>query len=63
MFKGERDVETCLLAAGADLDVGTPSAREMAALFGRELDESPSSSRGHAPAQAVGPMLRQEGTA
>jgi ankyrin repeat protein len=37
VFKGYDDVVTSLLEAGADPDAGTPSAREAAAMFGREL--------------------------
>jgi hypothetical protein len=36
VFKGEPDVVRCLLAHGADPDVGTPTARETAAMFGQE---------------------------
>jgi uncharacterized protein len=36
LFKGEDAVVTRLLAAGADLDAGTPSARDAAKMFGRE---------------------------
>ena len=35
IFKGEEQVVRALVAAGADLDAGSPSAREIAALFGR----------------------------
>lgn len=35
MFKGADDVARVLIGAGADLDSGTPTAREAAALFGR----------------------------
>jgi ankyrin repeat protein len=35
VFKGEEEVVAVLLAAGADPDAGTPSARETAAMFGR----------------------------
>lgn len=35
VFKGENDVVKELLAAGADPDVGTPTARESAQMFGR----------------------------
>ena len=35
IFKGENDVVKALLAAGADPDIGTPTARESAQLFGR----------------------------
>jgi len=36
LFKGEDAVVARLLAAGADLDAGTPTAREAARMFGRE---------------------------
>ena len=36
LFKGEDAITAALLAAGADLDAGTPSARAAAAMFGRE---------------------------
>lgn len=36
MFKGADDVVTLLREAGADLDAGTPSARDTAAMFGRQ---------------------------
>ncbi|TDC66236.1 ankyrin repeat domain-containing protein [Actinomadura sp. GC306] len=36
LFKGADDVVTVLRDAGADLDAGTPTARETAAMFGRE---------------------------
>ncbi len=36
LFKGEDEVCRALLAAGARTDVGTPTAREAARLFGRE---------------------------
>ncbi|XRQ09590.1 ankyrin repeat domain-containing protein [Actinomadura welshii] len=36
LFKGADDVVAVLRDAGADLDAGTPSAREIAAMFGRE---------------------------
>lgn len=35
LFKGADDVVAVLREAGADLDAGTPTAREAAALFGR----------------------------
>jgi hypothetical protein len=35
LFKGEDAVVARLVAAGADLDAGTPTAREAAAMFGR----------------------------
>ncbi|MER7930548.1 ankyrin repeat domain-containing protein [Streptomyces sp. NPDC096057] len=35
LFKGADDVVEVLVRAGADLDVGTPTARSAAALFGR----------------------------
>ena len=35
IFKGEDDVVAALLVAEADLDVGTPSAREAAKMFDR----------------------------
>ncbi len=35
LFKGADEVVRALVAAGADLDAGTPSAREAAGLFGR----------------------------
>ena len=35
MFKDEQDVVRALVAAGADPDAGTPSARATAAMFGR----------------------------
>ncbi|WP_018157334.1 ankyrin repeat domain-containing protein [Demetria terragena] len=35
LFKGEDAVVAALVAAGADLDAGTPTARQAAALFGR----------------------------
>jgi uncharacterized protein len=38
VFKGEDEVVATLLARGADPDVGTPTARETAAFFGRELE-------------------------
>lgn len=34
MFKGEREVVDVLRGAGADLDTGTPTARQAAELFG-----------------------------
>lgn len=36
LFKGEDQVVTVLRAAGADLEAGTPTARQAAAMFGRE---------------------------
>lgn len=36
MFKGEDAIVAHLIAAGADLEAGTPSARATAAMFGRE---------------------------
>jgi ankyrin repeat protein len=36
LFKGADDVVRALRAAGADLDAGTPTAREAAVLFGRQ---------------------------
>lgn len=36
LFKGEDAVVVKLLAAGADLDAGTPTARDAAKMFGRE---------------------------
>ncbi|TDC96601.1 ankyrin repeat domain-containing protein [Actinomadura sp. 7K507] len=36
LFKGADDVVVMLREAGADLDAGTPSARDTAAMFGRE---------------------------
>ncbi|MEV7646449.1 ankyrin repeat domain-containing protein [Arthrobacter sp. NPDC089319] len=36
LFKGEDAVVAKLLAAGADVDAGTPSARDAAKMFGRE---------------------------
>lgn len=36
LFKGEDAVVERLLAAGADVDAGTPSARDAARMFGRE---------------------------
>jgi ankyrin repeat protein len=38
VFKGEDEVVATLLAHGADPDVGTPTARETAAVFGRPLE-------------------------
>jgi len=35
VFKGEDEVVTTLVAAGADPDAGTPTARETAQMFGR----------------------------
>lgn len=35
LFKGEDEVVTLLRAAGADLDAGTPTARQAAEMFGR----------------------------
>ena len=37
LFKGADDVVEMLKGAGADLDAGTPSARQAAAMFGRPL--------------------------
>ncbi|WP_028476924.1 ankyrin repeat domain-containing protein [Nocardia sp. CNY236] len=36
VFKGESDIVRLLASAGADPDAGTPTAREAAAMFGRE---------------------------
>lgn len=36
IFKGEDDVARVLLEAGADPDLGSPTARETAAMFGRQ---------------------------
>jgi ankyrin repeat protein len=36
VFKGENAVVAALLQAGADPDAGSPTARETAAMFGRE---------------------------
>ncbi len=36
VFKAEHEVVALLCAAGADLDLGTPSARESARMFGAE---------------------------
>jgi uncharacterized protein len=36
LFKGESDIVTSLIAAGADLDIGTPTARDAAAMFKQE---------------------------
>lgn len=36
VFKGEAEVVAALLEHGADLDTGHPSARETAAMFGRD---------------------------
>ncbi|MDI1463669.1 ankyrin repeat domain-containing protein [Catellatospora sp. KI3] len=36
VFKGHTEVVQVLLAAGADPDAGNPSARQAAAMFGRE---------------------------
>ncbi|WP_243789735.1 ankyrin repeat domain-containing protein [Saccharopolyspora gloriosae] len=36
LFKGADDVVAVLLAAGADLDAGVPTARDAAKMFGRE---------------------------
>ncbi|MCG2621494.1 ankyrin repeat domain-containing protein [Arthrobacter sp. I2-34] len=36
LFKGEDAVVASLRAAGADLDAGTPTARDAARMFGRE---------------------------
>jgi len=35
LFKGEDEVVRLLIGAGADLDAGTPSARDTAAMFDR----------------------------
>jgi hypothetical protein len=35
VFKGEHEVVSALLAAGADPDAGTPTARETAQMFGQ----------------------------
>jgi ankyrin repeat protein len=35
VFKGEREIVTALLAAGADPDAGQPSARAAAEMFGK----------------------------
>lgn len=35
VFKAENEVVTVLLAAGADVDAGTPSARATAEMFGQ----------------------------
>ena len=37
VFKGYDEVAAALVAAGADPDAGSPTAREAAAIFGREL--------------------------
>ncbi|MEJ7831817.1 MAG: ankyrin repeat domain-containing protein [Nocardioides sp.] len=37
VFKGEDDVIAALVAAGADPDAGSPTARDTAAMFGRSL--------------------------
>ncbi len=37
LFKGEDEVVRRLVLAGADLEAGTPSARQAAELFGRSL--------------------------
>lgn len=37
IFKGADEVVDVLTSAGVDLDVGTPSAREIARMFGREI--------------------------
>lgn len=37
LFKGEQEVVDTLLELGADPDLGSPSARETAAMFGGEL--------------------------
>ncbi|MFD2796759.1 ankyrin repeat domain-containing protein [Promicromonospora vindobonensis] len=39
VFKNESDVIRVLIEHGADVDAGTPSARETAQMFGRELPE------------------------
>jgi ankyrin repeat protein len=36
LFKGEDDIVHALVEAGADLDAGSPTAREVAALFGQQ---------------------------
>jgi len=36
MFKGEDEVVRVLVAAGADLDAGSPTARATAQLFGQQ---------------------------
>ncbi|HQH08098.1 MAG TPA: ankyrin repeat domain-containing protein, partial [Phycicoccus sp.] len=36
LFKGEDDIVRLLHEAGADLEAGTPTARQAAAMFGRE---------------------------
>jgi ankyrin repeat protein len=42
VFKDEQDVVRALLAAGADPDAGSPTARDTAAIFGRpDLFEQP----------------------
>lgn len=38
IFKGEREVVRVLLDAGADLDAGTPPARQAAQMFGFPLE-------------------------
>jgi ankyrin repeat protein len=35
LFKGEDEIVRLLIDAGADLDAGTPSARDTAAMFDR----------------------------
>lgn len=37
LFKGENEIVTALKDAGADLDLGTPTAREAATMFGQAL--------------------------
>lgn len=37
LFKGETEIVTLLRDAGADIDAGTPSARDVAELFGQTL--------------------------
>ena len=44
LFKGESEIVTLLIAAGANLDLGTPTARDTAAMFGQQHllnDEDP----------------------
>ena len=36
LFKGENEIVTLLIAAAADLDIGTPTARDTAAMFGQQ---------------------------
>ena len=47
VFKAEDEVVETLLGAGADPDAGTPSARETARYFGREL--GPAGNESHRP--------------